>query len=77
MKVDAYFLSRITPFPDVGYKDLVRLGGLDPYGQHQALWKMFNLPDKENRSQVEFLFHFYAVSHTFIPVNGNKQGPGI
>jgi CRISPR system Cascade subunit CasE len=66
MKMDAYFLSRITPFPDEGYKDLVRLGGLDPYGQHQALWKLFNVPDKVNRRQTEFLFR--AETHGGLPL---------
>lgn len=55
--VDHWF-SRITPRPEIGYKQLVGLGDLDPYGQHQAIWKLFDLPPKEARvgQPVPFLF---------------------
>lgn len=38
------------------YKDWSDIGGLDPYGQHQLLWKFFDLPRNEKPTQAEFLF---------------------
>ena len=35
--------------PRYRLEELVRLGGLNPYGQHQALCRLFDLPPKELR----------------------------
>ena len=44
-----HWLSRVTPEQGIGWKQLASLGGLDPYGQHQALCKLFELRHKEER----------------------------
>lgn len=56
MSAETYWLSRITPRPDIGYRQLVSLGGLDPYRQHQTLWKLFDVPRNEKSTNAEFLF---------------------
>ncbi len=57
MNGDAYCLSRISPVREAfEYKDWVRIGGLDPYGQHQLLWKLFDLPRTSSPEQTPFLF---------------------
>ena len=58
MSAPLRWLSRVTPKPEIGYKDVMALGSLDPYGQHQALWRLFDLPPKEVRAgqPVPFLF---------------------
>ena len=56
MSADAHWLSRITPRSDIGHRQLVDLGDLDPYGQHQALWKLFEVPRENRRERAEFLF---------------------
>ncbi|MEA3278665.1 MAG: type I-E CRISPR-associated protein Cas6/Cse3/CasE [Pseudomonadota bacterium] len=71
MSGNSHWLSRISPGPDLGFRDLAALGGLDPYGQHRLLWKFFDLPRDRKRAQTEFLFRaevreglplFYVVS---------------
>ena len=59
MSGDGYWLSRVVPRDEISWKQLIRLGGLDPYRQHQELWKLFDLPSKEHRAPDEpipFLF---------------------
>lgn len=58
MSAPLRWLSRVTPKPEIGYKDVMALGSLDPYGQHQAIWHLFDLPPKEVRTgqPVPFLF---------------------
>lgn len=54
-----YWLSRITSREDINWQELVRLGGLDPYRQHQELCKLFDLPSKEqknDKTSTPFLF---------------------
>lgn len=54
-----YWLSRVIPREEIARGELVRMGGLDPYRQHQALWKLFDLPPKEARGSknpTPFLF---------------------
>lgn len=57
MNGDAYWLSRISPVREAfEHKDWVGIGGLDPYGQHKLLWKLFDLPHTSSREQTPFLF---------------------
>lgn len=60
MNENRYWLSRITPRAGIGWKELTRLGGLDPYGQHQALCRLFDLPVKRERSDESTPFLFRA-----------------
>jgi len=53
---EPYWFSRITPRPDLGYRQIVALGDLDPYGPHQALWKLFDAAPEERTNRTEFLF---------------------
>lgn len=56
MTIDAHWLTRISPGPDLGFRELAALGGLDPYGQHQLLWKFFDLRRDNKPARTEFLF---------------------
>ncbi|MEX2165365.1 MAG: type I-E CRISPR-associated protein Cas6/Cse3/CasE [Sulfuricaulis sp.] len=56
MSADTHWLSRITPRSDIGHRQLVDLGSLDLYGQHQALWKLFDVAREERTERAEFLF---------------------
>lgn len=60
MNETGHWLSRITPRPGIGWKELTRLGCLDPYGQHQALCRLFDLPPKEQRTEKSTPFLFRA-----------------
>ena len=55
---DHHWLSRISPHPELQPRDLIKLEALDPYGQHQALCKLFNLPPKTHipKPATPFLF---------------------
>jgi CRISPR system Cascade subunit CasE len=53
------WLSRVIPREGIDWRELVRLGGLDPYRQHQELCKLFDLLPKEQRDAKQatpFLF---------------------
>lgn len=55
--MDPHWLSRVTPVAGISHKQLVNdVGGLDPYEQHQALWKLFNVSREERTNRAEFLF---------------------
>jgi CRISPR system Cascade subunit CasE len=60
MNKTGHWLSRITPRAGIGWKELARLGSLDPYGQHQVLCQLFDLPPKEQRSEKSTPFLFRA-----------------
>lgn len=68
MNAAGRWFSRITPRPGIGYRQLVGLGDLDPYGQHQALWKLFDLPPKEARAGQPVPFLFRAEAQDGLPV---------
>ena len=68
MNAPLHWLSRVTPKPEVGYKDVMALGSLDPYGQHQALWRLFDLPPKEARADQPVPFLFRAEQLNGLPV---------
>jgi len=54
-----YWFSRISPRQDIRYGQLVdKLGELDPYGQHQVLWKLFDVAPEERTDRAEFLFRY-------------------
>jgi CRISPR system Cascade subunit CasE len=50
------WLSRVSPREELSPAQLVKLGDLSPYGQHQALWKLFNANKSERNGRAEFLF---------------------
>lgn len=56
MKGTSYRLSRMTPGSGLDFSDLAALGELDPYGQHQLVWRFFDLPHEQAPMQVPFLF---------------------
>ena len=56
MNGEAHWFSRVTSRPNITYRQLVDLGALDPYGQHQALWKLFEVTKEERTERAEFLF---------------------
>lgn len=57
MKGESYVLTRISPLREAfDYKDWSAIGGLDLYGQHQLLWKFFDLPRNKTPARAEFLF---------------------
>ncbi|MGB5098305.1 MAG: type I-E CRISPR-associated protein Cas6/Cse3/CasE [Porticoccaceae bacterium] len=57
MSGESYALTRISPLREAfDYKDWSALGGLDPYGEHQLLWKFFDLPRNQKPTRAEFLF---------------------
>jgi len=60
MNENHYWLSRITPRASIGWKELTRTGGLDPYGQHQALCGLFDLPPREQLRDKPTPFLFRA-----------------
>lgn len=62
--MDSRWLSRITPIQEAfQYKDWGALGGLDPYRQHQLVWKMFALPPKARNALAPFLFRTEIHDH--------------
>ena len=63
MNGEPHWLSRVTARPDVSYRQLVDLGVLDPYGQHQALWKLFDVAKEERTDRAEFLFRTENKDH--------------
>ena len=68
MNAATHWFSRITPRPGLGFKQLVGLGDLDPYGQHQVLWRLFDLPPKEERTIQRAPFLFRAEQQDGLPV---------
>lgn len=51
------WLTRVTPNQAAfSYWDWVAQGGLDPYRQHQLLWKLFDLSPKLPNAPAPFLF---------------------
>lgn len=51
-----YILTRISPGPNLDFRDLAALGGLDPHGQHRLAWTFFDLPREREREKTPFLF---------------------
>lgn len=68
MPNENYFLYRICPKHDLSYKQIMKIGDLDPYGQHQAVWKLFDLPRQEKKEKAEFLFRFEIDERNKLPV---------
>ena len=68
MNAARHWLSRITPRPGIGFRQLVELGGLDPHGQHQVLYRLFDLPPREERSGQPTPFLFRAEQQDSLPV---------
>lgn len=63
MNGEAHWFSRVTSRPNITYRQLVDLGALDPYGQHQALWKLFDVAKEERTDRAEFLFRTENKDH--------------
>lgn len=59
---DGYRLTRIAPSETLDYRDLTALGGLDAYGQHRLLWRLFDLPRDRQRQRTAFLFRAEVVN---------------
>lgn len=51
-----YLFSRLTPRADLGWSQVERLARFDAYGQHQAMWQLFDLPPAAARTGIAFLF---------------------
>jgi len=68
MTNENYFLSRISPKLDLSYKQIMALGDLNPYGQHQALWRLFDLPKQEMKEKAYFLFRFEINKQNKLPL---------
>ncbi|HUU39688.1 MAG TPA: type I-E CRISPR-associated protein Cas6/Cse3/CasE [Desulfatiglandales bacterium] len=68
MPNENYFLYRICPKHDLSYKQIMKIGDLDPYGQHQAAWKLFDLPRQEKKEKADFLFRFEIDKQNKLPV---------
>jgi CRISPR system Cascade subunit CasE len=68
MPNENYFLYKISPKPDLTYSQILKIGDLDPYGQHQAVWKLFDLPRQEEKEKADFLFRFEIDKQNELPV---------
>jgi CRISPR system Cascade subunit CasE len=51
-----YLFSRVIPRQDLGWSQVEKFARLDPYGQHQAMWQLFDLPSNAARTGTAFLF---------------------
>src|SRR5687767_1386692 len=51
-----YLFSRVIPREDLGWSQVEKFTRLDPYGQHQAVWHLFDLPADTARTGTAFLF---------------------
>jgi CRISPR system Cascade subunit CasE len=68
MPNENYFLYKISPKPDLSYRQILKIGDLDPYGQHQAVWKLFDLPRQKEKEKADFLFRFEIDKQNKLPV---------
>jgi CRISPR system Cascade subunit CasE len=68
-----YLFSRVIPRADIGWSQVEKFARLDSYGQHQAVWQLFDLPSTTERTGTAFLFRhewqgnlpaFYILSRT-------------
>jgi len=59
MTEDTRWLSRVYPGKQISGQQLIQLGGLDPYRQHQALCRLFQLPHREERSPQQRTFFLF------------------
>jgi CRISPR system Cascade subunit CasE len=51
-----YLFSRVIPRQNLGWSQVERLARLDSYGQHQAVWELFDLPPDTAGRGGAFLF---------------------
>jgi len=51
-----YLFSRVIPREDLGWSQGEKFTRLDPYGQHQAVWQLFDLPADAATTGTAFLF---------------------
>jgi len=68
MTNENYYLSRISPKLDLSYKQIMAMGALTPYGQHQTLWRLFDLPKSTTKDKADFLFRFEIDKRNKLPV---------
>ena len=68
-----YLFSRVIPRADLGWSQVEKFARLDSYGQHQAVWQLFDLPPATAKTGTAFLFRhewhgdlpvFYILSHS-------------
>ncbi len=73
MTAESYWISRITPKPELNSRQIIELARLNTYRQHQMLWKLFDLPRHGSDERGDFLFRaesvrgmpmFYIVART-------------
>lgn len=75
-----HWLSRISPHPSLRVDQLVRLNGLDPYRQHQALCKLYQLPPKEEKpllARTPFLFRAERIEPNSVLAVENRNLAGL
>lgn len=72
-----YVFSRVAPRPELRFSQLEQFTRLDPYGQHQAVWQLCELPLRQVHGPTAFLFRhewhgdlpvLYVLSHN-VPVD--------
>lgn len=68
MKNENYCISRISPKLDLSYKQIMAMDALNPYGQHQTLWRLFDLPKSTTKDKADFLFRFEIDKRNKLPV---------
>ena len=51
-----YLFSRLTPRVDLGFSQVEKFARLDPYGQHQAMWQLFDVPPATARTSHHISF---------------------
>jgi len=51
-----YLFSRVLPREDLDWSQVEKFTLLDPYGQHQAVWQLFDFPPNAARTGTVFLF---------------------
>lgn len=68
MPNEKYFLCKITPKPDLSFRQIIKIGDLDPYGQHQTIWKLFDLPRQEKKEKADFMFRFETDKKNKLPL---------
>lgn len=77
MTENTRWLSRVYPSEQISGQQLIQLGGLDPYRQHQVLCRLFQLPHREERSpqhRTSFLFRTERIGpDSFL----GAQSPGL
>jgi CRISPR system Cascade subunit CasE len=51
-----YLFSRVIPRENLSWSQVEKFTRLDPYGQHQTVWQLFDLPPDASMTGTAFLF---------------------